>query len=91
MIRLVRRKLSFLSHYAALEHGSSSEGFFFSKLSICWFFAKLLEGTFDLDSQLDQGRRFVLCLPRLNVDVVVSAADDNFFLFNEMDVELENF
>ncbi len=38
-----------------------------------------------------QGSRFVLTLPRPDVDVVVYAAEGNFFLFDETDGELESF
>ncbi len=60
-------------------------------LSICWSLAELLDGTLDLDSQPDKGSRFVLILPRPDVDVVVYAADGNFFLFDDTDGELESF
>jgi len=54
-------------------------------LSICWSLAELLDGTLDLDSQTETGSRFVLTLPRPDVDVVVYASDSNFFLFDEDD------
>lgn len=60
-------------------------------LSICWSLAELLGGTLDLDSQLDKGSRFVLTLPRPDVDVEVHAKDGNFFLFDEADDEVETF
>ncbi len=60
-------------------------------LSICWSLAELLEGTLDLDSQRDNGCRFVLTLPRPDVEVVMHAAEGNFFLFDEMPGELESF
>lgn len=60
-------------------------------LSICWSLAELLGGTLDLDSQLDKGSRFVLTLPRPDVDVAVHAKDGNFFLFDEADDEVETF
>jgi signal transduction histidine kinase len=60
-------------------------------LSICWSLAELLDGTLDLDSQQDEGSRFVLTLPRPDVEVVVYAAEGNFFLFDDMNGELESF
>lgn len=60
-------------------------------LSICWSLAELLEGTLELDSQPDSGSRFVLTLPRPDVDVVVYATDGNFFLFDETEGEVESF
>ena len=60
-------------------------------LSICWSLAELLNGTLDLESQPDKGSRFVLSLPRPDVDVAVYAADGNFFLFDEANDELESF
>lgn len=60
-------------------------------LSICWSLAELLGGTLDLDSQPDKGSRFVLTLPRPDVDVAVHAKDGNFFLFDEADDEVETF
>ena len=60
-------------------------------LSICWSLAELLNGTLGLDSQMETGSRFVLTLPRPDVDVVVYASDSNFFLFDEDDDEFETF
>ena len=60
-------------------------------LSICWSLAELLEGTLELDSPSGKGSSFVLSLPRPDVDVVVYAADGNFFLFDEADGEMESF
>jgi signal transduction histidine kinase len=62
-------------------------------LSICWALAELLDGTLDLDSQPGQGCRFVLNLPRPDVEVVVHAKDSNFFLFDDdgSDGEVETF
>ncbi len=60
-------------------------------LSICWSLAELLGGTLDLDSQPGNGCRFVLSLPRPDVEVAVHAKDGNFFLFDESDDEVETF
>ena len=60
-------------------------------LSICWSLAELLDGTLDLDSQPSKGSRFVLTLPRPDVEVVMHATDSNFFLFDENDGEVESF
>jgi signal transduction histidine kinase len=60
-------------------------------LSICWTLAELLNGALDLDSKTGAGSRFVLLLPRPDVDVVVHAKDSNFFLFDETDDEAETF
>lgn len=60
-------------------------------LSICWALAELLGGTLDLDSQPQRGSRFVLSLPRPDVETVVHAKDGNFFLFDETDDGVESF
>lgn len=60
-------------------------------LSICWSLAELLDGTLELGSQPEIGSRFVLTLPRPDVDVVVYAADGNFFLFDDAGADLESF
>lgn len=54
-------------------------------LSICWSLAELLEGTLDVDSRAGVGSRFVLTLPRPDVNVSVQARDANFFLFDQGD------
>jgi signal transduction histidine kinase len=60
-------------------------------LSICWALAELLSGVIDLDSQPDSGSRFVLTLPRPDVDTVMHASEGNFFLFDETDGDVETF
>lgn len=54
-------------------------------LSISWSLAELLGGNLTLDSQAEQGSRFVLSLPRPDVEVVVHAKEANFFLFDSDD------
>jgi signal transduction histidine kinase len=60
-------------------------------LSICWALAELLGGSLDLDSQPGQGSRFVLTLPRPDVETVVHAAEGNFFIFDDAEGEAESF
>ena len=60
-------------------------------LSICWSLAELLGGTLDLDSRPGQGCRFVLSLPRPDVETVVHAAEGNFFIFDDSEGEVETF
>jgi signal transduction histidine kinase len=60
-------------------------------LSICWALAELLGGTLDLDSQPEQGSRFVLEIPRPDVDTVMYASEGNFFIFDETDEDVETF
>lgn len=60
-------------------------------LSICSALAELLSGKIDLDSQLTVGSRFVLTLPRPDVDTVVHASEGNFFIFDEADNDVEAF
>ena len=60
-------------------------------LSICWALAELLGGSLDLDSQPGQGSRFVLSLPRPDVETVVHAAAGNFFIFDDAEGEAETF
>ena len=54
-------------------------------LSISWALAELLGGSLNLDSLLGQGSRFILTLPRPDVEVVVHAKEANFFLFDAED------
>lgn len=60
-------------------------------LSICWSLAELLEGALGLNSQPGHGSRFLLTLPRPDVNVVVHAKDGNFFLFDTVGGETESF
>jgi signal transduction histidine kinase len=60
-------------------------------LSICWSLAELLGGTLDLDSRPAQGCRFVLSLPRPDVETVVHAAEGNFFIFDDSEGQVETF
>jgi signal transduction histidine kinase len=60
-------------------------------LSICWALTELLGGVLDLDSQPGQGCRFVLSLPRPDVETVVHAAEGNFFIFDNTEGEVETF
>jgi len=54
-------------------------------LSICWSLVELLGGTLDLDSRPGSGSRFVVILPRPDVEVRVRASDANLFLFDRDD------
>lgn len=60
-------------------------------LSICWALAELLGGALDLDSQAGHGSRFVLTLPRPDVETVMHAAEGNFFIFDDSEGEVETF
>jgi len=60
-------------------------------LSICWACAELLGGELELDSQSGEGSRFVLTLPRPEVEVVMFASNGNFFLFDDKGDEMESF
>jgi signal transduction histidine kinase len=60
-------------------------------LSICWALTELLGGVLDLDSEPGQGCRFVLSLPRPDVETVVHAAEGNFFIFDNTEGEVETF
>lgn len=60
-------------------------------LSICWSLVELLSGTIEVDSTLGEGSRFVLSLPRPDVDTVVHASEGNFFIFDESADDVETF